>query len=621
MKRPIAFLFSFCFVLTLNAQVSKTVNISAGGLSAALNNTEKNTITNLTVTGTIDARDVLTMRDNMPALAVIDLGATTVEYYKGTLGTIIGQDVTYPANAFPKYAFSHSSTYAGKLTLTSIVLPATITSIESSAFQNCTGFTSFHIPYTVTFIDSWAFYNFGNPCPIVIPKNVSTLGNFAFEAINGPITVVFDNPTFKGVDGVLFNHAKTTLIQCPASKTGSYTIPSSVTTIGLNAFSHCSMLRQVRVPSSVLTIGEWAFRNCTGLTAALTIPASVSSIGNGAFYYCTSLDSIVALPNAPVDISSRVFVFDNVDKSTCKLFVREGSYSAYHGANQWSAFTNIIEFSGFMLSSTTASVEATANSTASVDIFTYVVWNASSNQAWLTVSPTYDNSSFYFSLNFTAAANPTNSPRNATVTVSASGFSSQTITITQEAAIPNDKSIANKTVYNSEIKCYNAFNTITVAGGGTTVEFQNGSTVDLIAGQAIFLMPGFHAFEGSLTHAYITTNGTYCYGASGSPVVDQPVEKSINEETLPEKPDIIAGEKSVKVYPNPNNGQFTIELKNFDGNSEVCIYNTLGKRIYQSVGIDNSRCEISLPEITQGIYLVRVNNGKEQFAKRIVVKR
>jgi hypothetical protein len=73
MKRPIAFLFSFCFALILNAQVSKSVSISAGGLSAALDATEKNTITNLTVTGTIDARDVLTMRDNMPALAVIDL--------------------------------------------------------------------------------------------------------------------------------------------------------------------------------------------------------------------------------------------------------------------------------------------------------------------------------------------------------------------------------------------------------------------------------------------------------------------------------------------------------------------------------------------------------------------
>jgi hypothetical protein len=312
-------------------------------------------------------------------------------------------------------------------------------------------------------------------------------------------------------------------------------------------------------------------------------------------------------------------VFSDVNKTTCKLFVRAGSYNAYHGSNQWSEFTNIIQFSGFMLSSTTANVEATANSTASVDIFTYSIWSASSNQAWLTVSPTYDNSSFYFSLNFTAEANPTNSPRNATVTVSASGFSSQTIIITQEAAIPNDKSIANKTVSNSEIKCYNAFNTITVAGGGTTVEFLNGSTVDLIAGQAIFLMPGFHAFEGSLTHAYITTSGTYCYGASGSPIVDQPVEKSAIDESLPETQNIVPTEKSVHVYPNPNNGQFTLELANIESGATVGVYNMLGAMVYNSTVTNLSGNKINLPGIIKGIYFVKVMDGKKQFTKKMVV--
>jgi len=36
-------------------------------------------------------------------------------------------------------------------------------------------------------------------------------------------------------------------------------------------------------------------------------------------------------------------VFENVNKSTCKLYVPIGSYSSYWIANVWGDFTNIIE--------------------------------------------------------------------------------------------------------------------------------------------------------------------------------------------------------------------------------------------------------------------------------------
>ena len=46
------------------------------------------------------------------------------------------------------------------------------------------------------------------------------------------MTVDTNNPAYSSVDGVLFNKSQTTLIQCPGAKTGSYTIPNSVTSIG-----------------------------------------------------------------------------------------------------------------------------------------------------------------------------------------------------------------------------------------------------------------------------------------------------------------------------------------------------------------------------------------------------
>ena len=71
----------------------------------------------------------------------------------------------------------------------------------------------------------------------------------------------------------------------------SVTIPSSITTIGDNAFGDCMSLVSVSIPSSVTTIGNGAFVNCYALTS-ITIPSSVSTIGDNAFDSCTGLSSV-----------------------------------------------------------------------------------------------------------------------------------------------------------------------------------------------------------------------------------------------------------------------------------------------------------------------------------------
>ena len=70
------------------------------------------------------------------------------------------------------------------------------------------------------------------------------------------------------------------------------TIPSTVTTIGDNAFAHCSSLTSMTIPSSVTTIGDSAFASCTSLTSVM-IPSSVTIIGYGAFSSCDSLTTVI----------------------------------------------------------------------------------------------------------------------------------------------------------------------------------------------------------------------------------------------------------------------------------------------------------------------------------------
>jgi hypothetical protein len=114
-----------------------------------------------------------------------------------------------------------------------------------------------------------------------------------------------NNPAYSSLDGVLFNKRQTTLIQYPGGKTGSYTVLSSVTSIGGGAFYHCINLTNVTIPVSVTSIGFGAFHSCTSLTS-VTIPNCVITIGDGAFFNCTTLAS-VTIPSSVTNIGYAPF--------------------------------------------------------------------------------------------------------------------------------------------------------------------------------------------------------------------------------------------------------------------------------------------------------------------------
>lgn len=173
MKKAIIFICSLFIYLASQAQASKTINVStAGTLTTSLSSTEKNTISNLTITGVIDSRDVKCMRDEIINLSVLDISAVSIQSYNGSDGTYPGT-ISYPADEMPLSSFLMQPN-TSKLTLTSIILPNSLKSIGSYAFAMCTGIS----PH------------------ITIPASVTNIGNYAFMGCTGvnKISVLASTP-------------------------------------------------------------------------------------------------------------------------------------------------------------------------------------------------------------------------------------------------------------------------------------------------------------------------------------------------------------------------------------------------------------------------------------------
>jgi hypothetical protein len=97
------------------------------------------------------------------------------------------------------------------------------------------------------------------------------------------INVGSGNTKYSSENGVLFDKNKTKLIQFPAGKAGSYTMPNGVKSIEDRAFSSAKKLTSITFPKSLETIGNWAFLSCDGLTS-VTLPGNRIGIKERAFF-------------------------------------------------------------------------------------------------------------------------------------------------------------------------------------------------------------------------------------------------------------------------------------------------------------------------------------------------
>ena len=263
--------------------------------------------------------------------------------------------------------------------LTSVTIGNSVTTIDKNAFVGCTGLTSVTIPNSVTTIGQTAFFKCSGLTSVTIPNSVTTIGLSAFVSCSGLTSVIFNaekctdmnnafgyctnltsltigdkvtiipRSAFEGCSGLTsltFNAEKCTEMNNAfrdRTNLTSLTIGDKVTIIPRSAFAGCSGLTSVTIPNSVTSIDYSAFSDCSGLTS-VTIGNSVTSIGSYAFNSCSKLTELVSLAVEPPSCGYKVF--EEVDKTACRLTVPDESINRYKDADQWKDFMDISGTSG-----------------------------------------------------------------------------------------------------------------------------------------------------------------------------------------------------------------------------------------------------------------------------------
>ncbi len=186
---------------------------------------------------------------------------------------------------------------------------------------------------------------------------------------------------------------------------------------------------------------------------------------------------------------------------------------------------------------------------------------------------------------------------------------SNTITMTV-VAVPATLSVSG-TVGTGQSACYNAVQTITVAGSPNTFIVQNGGNASMIAGQNILFYPGVKVYAGGYLHGKISPGGPFCGTKSASIL-----SADDGNENIP------AGLESsfFKVYPNPTSGAFTLEFTREKpaGTVHVEIYGVQGEKVLATSLSGHKKYAFSLEGRPSGFYFMRVICDEKSGTDKII---
>ena len=179
------------------------------------------------------------------------INKTTKTLYLGAKNAVIPTDGTI--EVIGMYAFKGRN-------ITSVVIPNSVTEIQTSAFENCRQLVSVDLGTSVVTVGKNAFKDCRGLVELKLSDTIETLGDSSFEY---------------------------------CFQITSVELPSACKSIGERCFANCNALKQVSFNVGLQTIMDAAFSG-SGITEVV-LPNTVTTIGINPFSVCSSLESIEML--------------------------------------------------------------------------------------------------------------------------------------------------------------------------------------------------------------------------------------------------------------------------------------------------------------------------------------
>ena len=236
-----------------NDLITKQITIKlekAGTLPDRIGSSKKYKITNLKIIGEINGTDLSMIREMAGSnsngnstdgmLSVLDLSEAKI---------VEGGDCYYYIYCTSNDVIGDRA-FEGCSGLTSLNLPAGITSIGENAFSGCSGLTSLNLPAGITSIGDWTFQGCSGLTSLTLPASITSIGGHAFQTCSG-----------------------LTSLTLPAGIT-SLTLPAGITSgIVYGAFEGCSGLTSIYVyAEKVPKIGGNVFEGIDAKKCTLYVP-------------------------------------------------------------------------------------------------------------------------------------------------------------------------------------------------------------------------------------------------------------------------------------------------------------------------------------------------------------
>ena len=191
-----------------------------------------------------------------------------------------------------------------------------ITIIGKDAFKNCSTLTEIILPKTLTTIDDFAFSRCTSLESITLPNSVGTIGSGAFWGCSSLKSITLPNSVSTIESGAFWDCTSLTLINLK---------DTGITEILSDTFAGCTSLATVILPSKLTSIGYGAFQECTGLTRLYFTSGEVPKIAEnntssdnftvGAFLNADAEDLTIHYPSSWEETNNLEALQDAIEES------------------------------------------------------------------------------------------------------------------------------------------------------------------------------------------------------------------------------------------------------------------------------------------------------------------